>query len=70
MSFESVGYMELNEACANGEDRRARWEAGRVCGEVLGGWRLQTGRLTGRKTGRDGPAERRRGGRPRSAAGR
>ena len=62
--------MGLNEACAKGERRGARLKAGRVCGEMLGGWRLQTGRSTGGRTGRDGAAGQRRRGRPRPAAGR
>ena len=37
MRFESAGGIGLNEACANGEDRRARRKAGRGCGEGLGG---------------------------------
>ena len=61
--------MGLNEACANGERRRARGKAGRVCGEVLGGRRQQTGRIAGGVAGRDGPAERRLKRRPRLAAG-
>ena len=70
LRLESVGGMGLNEACAKGEKRGARWRAGRVCGEMLGGWRLKTGRLTVEKTGRGGSTERRLVGRPRLAAGR
>jgi hypothetical protein len=51
LGLESVGGRGMNEVCADGEGRRTRGKAGRVCGEVLGGWRLKTGAIAGLSKG-------------------
>ena len=49
MGFESASGMVLNEAYANGGRLRVRWRAGRVCGEMLGGWRQLTWWVAGER---------------------